>query len=305
MHFSSAPPRRWKALARSAGRRRRSSIRPGSNACSASWPRVFAEFARVLKPGGVIRITEDDAEDRASSRFGGWKGSEPAVTMTSAARLRAALRTAGLTPYDVTEQETKHPTDALRQAQHGMPPDVFFIEGVKEVQAMAVLFSPHSDDETLFAAFTIIKHRPKVVICYPSTRDYGETWVREAESNAAMEELGAGPVEQWRGGDLEGQMRALDVRLHPARVWAPDVHASHPDHVAVARAAAAVFGDRVTTYHTYIDGQKVRGESVGYEPSWVCQKLRALARYETQIAHPRAGQFFAADLAEFYGEAGV
>ena len=48
----------------------------------ADWPAAFAEFARVLKPGGVIRITEDDATNPASSRFGGWRGSESAIHST-------------------------------------------------------------------------------------------------------------------------------------------------------------------------------------------------------------------------------
>lgn len=263
----------------------------------ADWPRVFAEFARVLQPGGVLRITEDDATNPASSRRGGWKGSQPAVTLTDAAMVRQHMEAAGFMVHDVTAEQTCFEDDSLRQAQHGEAPDVFFIEGVRE---RAVLFSPHADDESLFAAYLIMRHRPRVIICHPSAGDYGDTDVRHAESRAACDILGARPVEQWAGGDLEAQMRTLDAKMKPSRVFAPSAQASHPDHRAVAEAAAAVFGDRVTRFHTYDAAGKVRaGEPVPFEAGWPERKRRALACYQTQLAHPRARAFFDWDLAEY------
>lgn len=169
-----------------------------------------------------------------------------------------------------------------------------------------VLFSPHNDDETLFASFTIIRYRPHVVVCFESTSDYGDLKLRERETRAAAENvLRAAGVSQWaseREEDLVERMRTLDRNRTPARVWAPSPEASHPDHVAVAVAAAKVFGSRLTTYHTYDGGGKVRrGPLVPHEPGWTQLKLLALARYESQIRHPRANQFFMADLAEYYG----
>jgi hypothetical protein len=67
----------------------------------------------------------------------------------------------------------------------------------------------------------------------------------------------------------------------------------------VAAAAGAVFGDRVSWYHTYVGEQKVRDALVPYEPEWVGAKLRALARYPSQWAHPRAHRFFLEDLYEY------
>jgi len=264
------------------------------------WPAVFAEFARVLGDGGVVRITEDVTDDPASARYGGWKGSEPAVTMTSPSMVRQHLERAGLTAFDVTKTHTNYRDRSLMQAQHGDPPHVFFIEGVK---AAGVLFAPHSDDEALFGAFTILKYRPHVVVCFPSVGDYGDTTIREAETREAMSVLGAAQVQQWDGRELVAKMRKMDARLKPSRVWAPDRDTSHPDHVAVAMAAREVFGDRVTTFHTYREGQKVRsGRLVPFEPAWVSQKLRALARYQSQLNHPRAVYWFTQDLAEYYGE---
>ena len=260
------------------------------------WPAFFSEMARVLVDGGVVRITEDDTRNPQSARFGGWKGSEPAVTMTWAEKVKAALDRAGLAAYDATPAATRG-HDSLRQSRHGEAPDVFYVEGVR---GRGVLLSPHNDDETLFAAFTILRHRPRVVVCYSSERDYGDAAVREAESRDAAEVLGASGLEQWHGGDLVAAMRDLDARTHPERVWAPDERASHPQHVEVARAAREVFGDRVVTFHTYDEGGKVRdGRAVPYEPEWVHAKLRALCRYQTQATHPRAGDFFTWDLLEY------
>lgn len=264
------------------------------------WPAFFAEVARVLVDGGVVRITEDETQDRASRRVGGWRGSDPAITLTSPGFVRRHLERAGLVPYDVTRNTTRYVDHSLCQAQHGEPPDVFFIEGVR---VGGVLFAPHNDDETLFAAFTILRYRPHVVVCYPSAGDYGDPLVRETETREAMTVLGGQQVEQWAGGDLEAQMRALDAGVTPSMVWAPHADTSHPDHAEVARAAAAVFGDRVRSYHTYNAGGKVRrGRPVEHEPVWVSQKLRALLRYESQIQHPRANQFFTWDLLEYVEE---
>lgn len=261
------------------------------------WPYVFSEFARVLEDGGVVRITEDETVDPRSSRVGGWKGSQPAVTLTSPAFVRKYLERAGLLAVDVDAQTTRYRDRSLVQAQHGEAPNVFFIEGVK---LPGVLFTPHSDDETLFASWTILRYRPRVVICFPSSRDYGTTEEREAETREAMTILGAGAVEQWAGGDLVERMRAFDETAHPIRVWAPHERASHPEHVAVSKAAREVFGDRVSFFHTYDAHGKVRaGREVEFEPEWIEAKLRALARYRTQIRHPRANTFFLDDLREY------
>lgn len=266
----------------------------------ARWPYVFGEFARVLAPGGVVRITEDDATSPASSRRGGWKGSDPAVTLTDAAMVMAHLEGAGLAAREVDAATTGFADRSLMQAQHGAAPDVFFVEGVR---VRSVLFSPHADDEVLWASFTILRYRPRVVLCFQSERDYGDPEVRERESREACAILGAHDVEQWDGGDLVEQMRQLDEREHPERVWAPDPDASHPEHVAVALAARQVFAGRLTTYHTYNALGKVRSSrQVCHEPHWTRDKLRALLRHESQMMHPRANKFFMGDLYEFYGE---
>ena len=261
-------------------------------------PFVLGEFARVLRPGGVVRITEDDTANATDPRRrGGWRGSEPAVTLTDPKMMRRALESVGFTVHDVGADETRYADRSLCQAQHGEPPDVFFIEGVREA---AVLFAPHADDEALFAAFSMIRYRPRVVVCFPSSGDYGDTAARLEESRAAAAILGSGPVEQWDGLDLVGKMAELDARLRPTIAFAPHPASSHPEHSAVAHAAAEAFGDRLRRFHTYDDAGKVRrGDLVAHEPGWADLKRRALACYRTQREHPRARRFFDDDLAEY------
>lgn len=264
---------------------------------AAQWPMVMHECARVLKPGGVLRITEDNTEHPDSRTYGvGWRGSDPAVTMTGPAMARQRMESAGFTVHDVTSETSYYPDGSLRQTQHGDAPHCFWIEGIRE---QCVLFEPHADDAALFAAFSCIRHSPRVVTCFPSSGDYGDTKVRHAETVAAMEILGAGPCEQWDGQDLEAKMRALDERLRPTVVFAPDIDSSHPEHRAVAAAAAIVFTNRVRWYCTYNTMGKVREDPVPFETGWAGLKRKALACYKTQLDHPRAKDFFAWDLAEY------
>src|SRR3990167_6541633 len=60
---------------------------------------------------------------------------------------------------------------------------------------MDLLISPHNDDESLFAAYTILRHKPLVVICtdsyiQPNRGDSGCTAeIRREETIRAMEVL--------------------------------------------------------------------------------------------------------------------
>lgn len=94
----------------------------------AAWPAMFAELARVLKPGGIVRITEDATDDPESERYGGW---HDAVTLTSAKLVRKHLRQAGLIAVAQREDQSGFRDLSLCQTWHGEAPKVFFIEGRK------------------------------------------------------------------------------------------------------------------------------------------------------------------------------
>ncbi len=93
-----------------------------------NWPYAFKEFARVLEPGGIVRITEDDTENPESPRFGGW---HDAVTQTSAKLVATHLRKAKLIVQKVDADTTFFSDRSLLQAHHGAAPKCFWIEGRK------------------------------------------------------------------------------------------------------------------------------------------------------------------------------
>lgn len=92
------------------------------------WPAVFSEFARVLYPDGIIRITEDATDDQSSLRYG---GHQEAATLTSVDLVGSHLRAVGFRWAEVGADETMFIDGSLCQRFHGDPPKVFFVEGVK------------------------------------------------------------------------------------------------------------------------------------------------------------------------------
>lgn len=90
-------------------------------------PAVFAEFNRVLKPGGVLRITEDWTNNPDSERFGGYPG---AVYLTTPEDVTARMKAVGLWASLIDPWVTLSPHPII-QRLHGEPPRVFHVEGVK------------------------------------------------------------------------------------------------------------------------------------------------------------------------------
>lgn len=166
------------------------------------------------------------------------------------------------------------------------------------------------DDETLFASFLIMRHRPHVVVVLRSEiqkAQYGiEAHVREWETVRAMEALGMDPyavqslmpgLEQWPFGDtdppwpvIEQAILGLSTRFD--RVIAPAFErGGHPHHNSVAEMAREHFDD-VIAYTTYRNGGgRTGGDEVPFEPSWLGMKLRALACYESQWVTPSHKHF--------------
>jgi hypothetical protein len=93
----------------------------------AVWPDVFAELARVLEPGGMVRITEDAIGAPGSNRPRLRPG---AAIETNLELALAHLRDAGLEPAAVDPDDTHFVDESLIQANYGDPPDVFHVEAV-------------------------------------------------------------------------------------------------------------------------------------------------------------------------------
>jgi SAM-dependent methyltransferase len=93
---------------------------------------VFMKEAfRVLKVGGVIRITEDDTENPKSDMYKTGNIKSGPLCLTGPTMMRKVLEDAGLKVYDVDRKTTHFTDSSLMQAYRGGPPKRFFIEGIK------------------------------------------------------------------------------------------------------------------------------------------------------------------------------
>lgn len=162
----------------------------------------------------------------------------------------------------------------------------------------ALLLAPHNDDETLFASFTILRHRPHVVTCFRSyvqeRRGGPDYRTREAETQQALFRLGGPTWQQLPVRDDQPDVEMLVSCLREIQrdglwdvVFAPAVEdGGHDQHNMVGHAALEIFGDQIVTpYLTYVRGEgKTRsGCAVPFEPDWPARKLMAMSKYQSQI----------------------
>lgn len=92
------------------------------------WRACFEEMARVLRPGGVVRITGDNIGGEGSTRTEIRPGAEVETSPGLALEL---LEEVGLGPEHVTENISVWHDRSLIQTNYGSEPDVFHVEGVK------------------------------------------------------------------------------------------------------------------------------------------------------------------------------
>ena len=92
------------------------------------WPYAFHEIARVLRPGGFVRLTHDNIGGEGSAR----PVIRPyAAVATTPELVLDHLEWAGLRARVVGADETGFTDRSLIQQNYGRPPDVFHVEGVK------------------------------------------------------------------------------------------------------------------------------------------------------------------------------
>lgn len=101
-----------------------------------TWHAFFDEVYRVLRPGGVVRVTEDvilRPESRhwfrAEPLHASWKGR--VVRDMRPELVVCMLYLSGIPAREVGPEETMFTEADIRQNRHGGPPHVFFVEGVK------------------------------------------------------------------------------------------------------------------------------------------------------------------------------
>jgi LmbE family N-acetylglucosaminyl deacetylase len=178
---------------------------------------------------------------------------------------------------------------------------------------LKLLVSPHNDDESLFACWTLLREKPMVVVVFDgyvqAARGLKITWQqRRAETLAACDILGV-PVTFLGFRDdqpptAEAIRECLDLYRPDIPVYAPAFEEDgHPQHNLVARACDGLtIADRYLTYTAA--GKSTGGRVVPIlDGSWIALKHRALACYESQLSlDPRVACWphFTRDMTEYY-----
>lgn len=102
------------------------------------------EVWRVLKDGGIVRITEDDTENLLSDTYlKGYKHSWRCLT--GPRMMRRILEGVGFIVHDVDEDITHFFDRSLMQNFHGGRPRCFFMEGIKPCSAKFTKYERRGD----------------------------------------------------------------------------------------------------------------------------------------------------------------
>ena len=166
---------------------------------------------------------------------------------------------------------------------------------------MKLLLSPHNDDECLFAAYTLMREKPLVIVVTDSDLVEGVTaHQRREESRRACELLNVPVVYLGlKDGTLEQQKDDLKRRLEPfasqpwSHVYAPAIQGGHKDHDALGDVVSTMFS-KVSYYATYATGEVFTpaGREIEPTPEEVELKKRALDCYPSQIRLARTESRF-------------
>ncbi len=157
---------------------------------------------------------------------------------------------------------------------------------------MKLLLSPHNDDECLFAAYTLMREKPLVIVVTDSDLVEGVTaQQRREESRRACELLNVAVVFLGlKDGTLKQQKDDLKRRLEPfashpwTHVYAPAIQGGHQDHDALGEVVLTMFS-KVSYFATYAVGKVFTpaGREIEPTPEEVELKNRALDCYPSQI----------------------
>ena len=155
--------------------------------------------------------------------------------------------------------ESENAIQWRRMAKTASNRDVLWDRVPAEPASDVIFLSPHHDDESLFAAFTLIRHKPLVIICtsayIQSERgDLGCTdEIRTKETIEAMKIAGC-PVVFLGIKDTELTEEILRERLKvfkPEMIYAPAIQGGNLQHDLVGKVALELFGNKCERYTTY------------------------------------------------------
>jgi len=148
-----------------------------------------------------------------------------------------------------------------------------------------ILFAPHNDDEALFASYTIMRHKPLVVVVYDSyVQDWCTKEERRKETEQAMELLGAKVI--FLGlDDRECDYKKTKKEMTGFSsdvIFAPS--GSHKHHELVGRIAKELWNNPII-YTTYNGNEYLVKGSITITPTEEEKELKnkALDCYKTQL----------------------
>lgn len=158
---------------------------------------------------------------------------------------------------------------------------------------MKLLISPHNDDESLFAAYTLIRERPLVIIVTDSFVQWNRgdsitAQQRWDETVRAMEYLSC-PTVRLGIKDTELTKERLKEELKRFcgfdKVYAPAKQGGHPHHDLCAEVVMELFQDRASYYTTYTKTDLYTTGDIEIKPTQeeIELKNKALSCYESQI----------------------
>lgn len=163
---------------------------------------------------------------------------------------------------------------------------------------MQVFLSPHSDDEILFGAYTIMREKPLVVICTHATMQGDNGYERAMESYRAMKMLGAsvmflGIDEDELTEELLEEKLGFLYDVETLDLYAPEHEENGNPHHNIVAKVAKMFMKNTQTYKTYTG---LEDRSIGKEiiptPEELELKKRAMLCYQTQIQNPFTSHYF-------------
>ena len=160
-----------------------------------------------------------------------------------------------------------------------------------------LLLAPHNDDEVLFAAYTIMREKPLVIVITDGWQHVHRYNIsveqRRRESVEAMNMLCAPilfmglPDDNFIEDELRERLKWIDADV----IYAPEVYQNgNPQHNMVGRVAKELFGDKVKTYSTYeIHNLEPKGNII-IMPTEEEKNLKehALSKYISQLGINRA-----------------